>query len=128
MALLDNLDPTDCLLLIPKPAYHEEWEGRTEKLNKSIINIVGQSKIKYIDSRNPVKVYNQIKSILSDPNYLKYNHMISPLGTKPQTLGLFYYLSNNPSDTILIYGSPIRHNHLFYSKGIGRSWILHYFR
>lgn len=124
VALLEEVDPEDCLLFIPKPAYHREWEGRTEEMNKEIINMVGSSKIKYIDSRSPVKVANEIDRILSLKSYEKYNHIISPLGTKPQTLGLYLYMSSNPINTILIYGAPLRHNELFYSKGIGRSWIL----
>lgn len=124
VALLEDVDPEDCILLIPRPPYHPEWEGRTEEMNKEIINMVGKSKIKYIDSRNPIKVASQIKDILSNSRYSKFNHIISPLGTKPQTLGLYFYISSTPQNTILIYGAPLRHNELFYSKGIGRSWIL----
>lgn len=124
LALLEEMDPAECLLLIAKPAYHKEWEGRTEELNTGIINIVGKSKIEYIDSRNPVLASQQLYKILSDSKYSNYNHVISPLGTKPQTLGLYLYISTNPSNTILVYGSPLRHNEPFYSRGIGRSWIL----
>ena len=124
LALLEEMDPAECLLLIPKPAYHAEWEGRTEEMNRGIIGMVGRSNIKYIDSRNPIKVYEQLKSILSDSKFADYNHIFSPIGTKPQSLGLFLYLNDNPANTILIYGAPLRHNKLFYSEGIGRSWIL----
>ncbi|TET89579.1 MAG: hypothetical protein E3J35_09225 [Methanomassiliicoccales archaeon] len=126
LALFEEMDPTECLLFIGKPAYHDEWEGRTEIMNSGIINIVGESKIVHIDSRNPVRVYERLKSTLRSPQYSKYNHIISPLGTKPQTLGLYQYLSSNPRDTVLIYGSPLRHNEPFYSEGIGRSWLLPY--
>lgn len=123
MRLLENIDPTECLLLVPKPAYHPEWEGRTEEMNKEIINIVGQSNIKYIDSRDPIIVAKGLKSILSN-GYSKYNCLISPMGTKPQALGLYLYWSTNPTDTSLIYSAPLRHNDLFYSEGIGRTWML----
>lgn len=123
MALLENIDPTECLLLIPKPAYHSEWEGRTEEMNKEIINIVGNSNIKYIDSRNPVLVATQLKTILSE-SCSKYNCLISPMGTKPQTFGLYLYWTTNPADTSLIYNAPLRHNNLFYSEGIGKIWKL----
>jgi hypothetical protein len=126
LALYEEMDPTDCLLLIAKPSYHEEWEGRAEKMNKEIINTVGNSKIGYIDSRNPIKVSSQLHELLSNQTYKQYNHIISPLGTKPQTLGLHLYLSSNPLNTVIIYGSPARHNELFYSKGIGRTWVLPY--
>jgi hypothetical protein len=127
LALYEEMDPTECLLLIAKPAYHREWEGRTEKMNKEIINTVGASKVRYVDSRNPIVVAAQLRELLSSSAYLQYNHIISPLGTKPQTVGLHLYLSTNPPNTTLVYGSPARHNELFYSKGIGRSWILPYF-
>ena len=123
MALLENIDPTECLLLIPKPAYHPEWEGRSEEMNKEIINIVGDSNIKYIDSKNPALVAKQLKTILSE-SCSKYNCLISPMGTKPQTFGLYLYWSTNPADTSLIYNAPLRHNDLFYSEGIGKTWIL----
>lgn len=123
MGLLENIDPTECLLLIPKPAYHPEWEGRTEEMNKEIINIVGQSNIKYIDSRDPIIVAEGLKSIISE-GYSKYNCLISPMGTKPQTFGLYLYWSANTVNTTLIYSAPLRHNDLFYSKGIGRTWLL----
>lgn len=123
-ALLEEMDPAECLLLIPKPAYHKEWEGRTEKMNKGIIKMVGESNVSYLDSRNPIKVKNQLKTILKDEKYQNYNHIISPLGTKPQTLGLYLYLREDPTNTVVIYGAPLRHNNLFYSEGIGRSWII----
>lgn len=124
MGLLENIDPTECLLLIPKPAYHPEWEGRTEEMNKEIINVIGQSSVEYIDSRNPMLVSNQLNDLLSKPEYSKYNILVSPMGTKPQAIGLYLYWSKNPSNTTLIYSSPLRHNDLFYSKGIGRTWLL----
>jgi len=128
LALLEDMDPTESLLLIARPAYHKEWEGRTEQMNSEIINIVGKSKIKYIDSRNPVLISRQLFDILSNPQYSNYNHIISPLGTKPQTLGLYLYVSSKRNNATLIYGSPSRHNEPFYSHGIGRSWILPFYK
>ena len=128
LALLEETDPAECLLLIPKPAYQKEWEGRTEVMNKGIINIVGKISIEYIHSRNPLKVAQKLNTILLKQKFLRYNHIISPLGTKPQTLGLFLYLLDNPANTVLIYGTPSRHNELFYSRGIGRSWSLPFFK
>ncbi len=123
MALLENIDPAECLLLVPKPAYHPEWEGRTEKMNKEIINIVGESNIRYIDSRNPMLVSQQLNNILTD-KYSSYNCIISPMGTKPQTVGLYLFSSKYKDDISLIYTSPLRHNDPFYSEGIGETWIM----
>jgi hypothetical protein len=128
LSLLEEMDPTKCLLLVAKPAYHPEWEGRTEEMNEEIINTVGKARIRYVDSRNPVLVSEQLKELLSNRTNAEYNHIISPLGTKPQTLGLYLYLSTDPPSTVVIYGSPSRHNELFYSKGIGRSWVIPFSR
>lgn len=124
MALYENIDPVETLLLIADPPYRPEWRGRTEEMNREIINTVGESKIKYIDSRNPILIAKQLFEILSDEKYTQYNHIISPLGTKPQALGLYIYLTSNPQNIILLYGAPLRHNNLFYSYGIGRTWKL----
>ena len=128
MALYEDLDPADCMLLIADPPYRKEWKGRTEALNKEIINVVGKTKIRYIDSRNPIKVESQLSKILASEGCIGYNHIISPLGTKPQTIGLFLYMLKNPANTLLTYGSPLRHNNLFYSYGIGRTWELPFTR
>jgi len=124
LGLYEEIDPNECLLLIPDPPYREEWKGRTETMNKAIINMVGKSKISYIHSRNPNEVCEQLKRLLSKPEYRDFNHIISPLGTKPQVLGLFLYLIKNPPNTNLVYGAPLRHNDPFYSKGIGRTWVI----
>lgn len=125
LSLFEKIEPEECLLLLADPPYWPEWKGRAEDMNKSLIHLLGDKKIIKIDSRNPIKVCEQLNSILTHNSYNKYNHLISPLGTKPQALGLFYYISKyNPKNTILTYSAPLRYNTLFYSKGIGRTWHL----
>ena len=124
MALYDSIDPSDCLLLVADPPYHPEWKGRTEEMNQEIIGIAGRNKIRYLDSRNPIKVACQLRNILTEEKYSEYNHIISPLGTKPQILGLYAYLSLYSNKTIVQYGAPLRRNDLFYSTGIGKTWEL----
>lgn len=53
-----------------------------------------------------------------------YSHNIHPMGTKHQAFGLYLYWTTKPTTTSLIYSAPLRHNDLFYSKGIGRTWVL----
>ena len=121
-SLYENMDTAETILLIADPPYYEKWKGRAEKMNQKIINLVGKDKIKKIDSRDPFKVAQQLKIILSDEKYKNYNHFISPLGTKLQLLGLFLYLETKPKMTNLIYCVPLRHNELFYSYGLGKTW------
>ncbi len=122
ISIFEKVDPSDCLLLIGKPAYHTEWEGRTEEMNRNLINLVGKEKIKYIDSRDPILISNQLENLLNNPTFSNSNKIIAPLGTKPQILGLFFYLHTNKYLNNVIYSSPLRHNHLFYSTGIGPTW------
>ena len=126
MAMYEAMDPSDCLLLVADPPYNKGWSGRAQEMNKEIINTVGPSKIRYIHSREPYTVSLQLNELLSKREYAESNHIISPLGTKPQAIGLYMYLTSNPPNTVLMYGSPARNNELFYSRGVGRSWILQF--
>ena len=123
MAIFESIDPEKCLLIIPKPPYKPEWEGRTEEMNKEIINVVGQKNIYFADARNPNKVKNQLHEIVSKSNISNYNHIFAPLGPKPQLLGLFDFYMENSDKINIVYVSPLRHNPL-YSTKIGRSWII----
>ncbi|MFX1538410.1 MAG: hypothetical protein ACFFDI_29820 [Promethearchaeota archaeon] len=123
IALFENIDPDECLLIVAKPAYNLEWEGRTEKMNKEIINLVGRKKVKYLHSRNPRIVTEQLEKLLLSKKFLTYNHFIAPLGTKPQVLGLFNYYQNHQEQTNVVSISPLRHSEL-YSKEIGKTWVL----
>ena len=46
------------------------------------------------------------------------------LGTKPQTLGIYGYVRTCADPPAIVYASPLRHNHEFFSHGIGNTWIL----
>ncbi|MHA1999881.1 MAG: hypothetical protein ACTSU9_17355 [Promethearchaeota archaeon] len=121
-SLYENIDPAETILLIAKPPYHDNWDGRAEYMNQKIINLVGERKIKYIDARDPFKVASQLIDILNKDEYSQYNLLISPLGTKLQLIGLFLYICLNPNSTNLIYSVPFKHNELFYSHGTGDIW------
>lgn len=123
MAILEAMDPERCLLLIPNPPYKPEWEGRTEKMNQEVINLVGKDNIQYVDSRNPCAIKEQIQEIISNVDMSHYNYVFAPLGPKPQLLGLFDYYMENSENTNIVYVSPLRHNDI-YSEEIGRTWII----
>jgi hypothetical protein len=124
LSLFEKVEPAECLLFIADPPYNDEWRGITEKMNEAIINLAGEDKKKPLEARDPLVVAEQLHSVLSSNEYSKYNHMIAPLGTKPQTVGLHLYMQTNPLNTILLYNRPLRHNQPFYSEGIGKTWHL----
>jgi hypothetical protein len=126
LALFENLDPNEAILVVPKPAYHPEWEGRTEDLNAALISLLGARKVVYADSRDPLRVATALSSLLQDPEYAadKFNRYVSPLGTKPQVVGLYLYWREHRGEMSVIYAQPLRHNRRFYSHGVGSTWIL----
>lgn len=126
LALYENLDPNEAILIVPKPAYHPEWEGRTEDLNGALISLVGTKRVVASDSRDPVRVASTLASVLESPEYStdRFNCHVSPLGTKPQVVGLYLYWRKHRGEISVIYAQSLRHNQRFYSHGIGKTWIL----
>jgi hypothetical protein len=126
MSLFNNLDPNETLLIVPKPAFHEEWEGRTENMNRDLITLLGDEKIKYADSRDSLKVATTLSQILGgdEHNLQDWSCCISPLGTKPQVLGLYLFWRDHPTRFSILYAQPLKHNEFFNSTGVGRTWQL----
>ena len=125
MALFQTIEPNDTVLLVPKPAYRPEWEGRTEELNRRMISLLGQDSIAYADSRDPLKVKMALANVLCARNPIRdWTCLISPLGTKPQAVGLYSFWRENPESCALVYAQPLRHNERYYSTGSGPTWEL----
>ena len=60
MALFQTIEPNETVLLVPRPAYRPEWEGRTEELNRQLVSLLSEDAIVYADSRDPVQVKNRL--------------------------------------------------------------------
>jgi hypothetical protein len=123
-AIYENEEPNDIVLVIPKPAYHKEWEDRTENMNQMLIRMVGEEKIRFAHSLNPLLVSLTLKKLLSDFPFEKWRWSVVPLGTKPQSVGLYMFWRENKDLFSIIYAPPLKHNYDFYSKGIGKTWLL----
>ena len=123
-AVWDSLEFHDTLLLIPKPAYREEWNTLTESFNSSLLEIVGRGNSRELDSRDPLKVEEQLHQYLSEPEYSgeNWNYYLCPLGTKLQTVGMFLFMMDSVSLPTVVYARPFKHNYNF-SKGSGPSWL-----
>jgi hypothetical protein len=127
MALVNNFEPNETILIIPDPPYHPEWKGRTEEMNRNLIEIIGSEKVESIDSLNPHLMLKKLESLFGiDGKYdlRNYHCSISPLGTKPQALGLYLFWRQHKGKFSIVYAPPCKHNESFYSKGIGRTWQL----
>ena len=125
MALFQAIEPNETVLLVPKPAYRREWEGRTEDLNRQLVSLLGQDAIAYADARNPLQVKNALAKVLGTRYPTNdWTCLVSPLGTKPQTVGLYSFWRENPDSCAIVYAQPLRHNERYYSEGSGPTWEL----
>lgn len=127
MALYEDLDPDETVLIIPKPAYHEEWEGRTERLNQNLISLLGDDKLWYADSRDPVQVFNSLENLLGPVgryDFHKWNCCIAPLGTKPQTVGLYLFCRKHVGKEAITYAHSLQAVSMLEPRKVGRTWSL----
>ncbi|WP_437225975.1 hypothetical protein SH661x_004340 [Planctomicrobium sp. SH661] len=125
LAVYEQVQPMHTTIVIPSPPFRPEWEGRTQIFNRDLLSLTGDEPCQQSDALDPEDTTNLLQQLFVDnvrrgPNAV----VISPLGTKPQTLGLFAYLREAHDPPAVIYASPLRHNQSFFSHGIGKSWIL----
>jgi|GEM_PF-5577191 len=126
MAIYNHIDPDETFLIIPDPPYQNDWEGRTEQLNANLINAVKSENIHRMHSSDP-RIFRKEFEQFIDENGVsigEFNCRISPLSTKPQSLGLFDYWRKNRGDFSLIYATPLNKKRLFDPVGIGTRHIL----
>jgi hypothetical protein len=125
LALWENIEPNKTIAIIPKPAYHPEWEGKTEEMNPALLSALDKDSILYADSRDPTSTFELLEEIIMpDCVSTNSNLYIAPLGTKLQAVGIYYFVAKYPDMASVIYASPLRHNEEFRSTGIGSTWLL----
>jgi hypothetical protein len=125
LAAYENVEPIQATLVISHPPFKSEWLGRVEQLNRELLAVMGNQEPVYVDPIDPSATRRALNVVFSDAGKLgAFAKIICPLGTKPQTVGVYSYLRTAPDPPALVYASPLRHNHTFYSHGIGRTWVL----
>jgi hypothetical protein len=125
LAVYEHVQPMQTTLLIPFPPFKPSWIGRTEKFNSDLLAVVGAELTVNVDSIDPDATYAALEGILGDRMKRgQHAKIVCPLGTKPQTLGIYSYVRNCIDPPAVLYASPLRHNHEFFSHGVGKSWIL----
>lgn len=122
--IYENLDPNEALLVVPDPPYHEEWRGRTEEMNKHLLKIIGEDKVKGAHSQDPVKMALELEEIFKEYPLDDWRCSIAPLGTKPQVLGLYLFWRKNKGKFSIIYAHVLRHNEPFFSTGVDQPLLL----
>lgn len=125
LAAYEHIQPIETTLIVPDPPYRPEWKGRTETFNCDLIKLVGKSSIIKVDAINPTSTLDGLRTCLGLENDRSAHcKVVCPLGTKPQTVGIYMYARACSDPPALVYASPLRHNHDFYSHGIGNVWLL----
>lgn len=125
-ATYELLQPRRTTLIIPDPPFRESWRGRTEQLNENLLSVVGGASLLKADALDPESSY----AILEDAfgpvdSRSEFSRALCPLGTKPQMLGAYMYLRRSFDPPAVIYTGALRHNHSYYSRGVGNSWLIH---
>jgi hypothetical protein len=125
LAVYEHIQPMQTTLIIPYPPYKPAWEGRTEEFNATLLATLGDQPTEKVDAIDPNEATSSLLRILGKENARgSHAKVICPLGTKPQTLGIYSYVRACIDPPAIIYASPLRHNHDFFSHGIGNMWIL----
>ena len=124
LAVYEHTQPMRTTLAMPDPPYRPSWAGRTERFNRDLLALVGEGEVRRIDGLDPNATSVALSEVLGRSGRDDFARIICPLGTKPQTLGIYGYLRTADDPPAVVYAGPLRHNHRFYSTGIGESWIL----
>jgi hypothetical protein len=125
LAVYEHIQPMQTTLAVPYPPFKPSWIGRTEKFNADLLAIVGEELTVKVDSIDPDVVHSALVEILGPAGRRDhYARVLCPLGTKPQTLGIYSYIRECVDPPAIVYASPLRHNHEFFSHGVGNSWVL----
>ena len=124
LAVYEQIQPMKTTLAIPDPPYRREWTGRTERFNQDLLTLVGEQGVLKIDALDPEVASEALSKVLGRSGRDDFARIICPLGTKPQTLGVYNYVRKADDPPAIVYAGPLRHNHAFFSTGLGETWIL----
>ena len=124
MAVYEHIQPMKTTLAVPHPPFRPGWTGKTEQFNRDLLSLVGEQAVLKIDALDPDATNETLTDVLGRSGRGDFARIISPLGTKPQTLGVYNYIRKSDDPPAIVYAGPLRHNHAFYSRGIGKTWIL----
>lgn len=125
LSVYELIQPMQTTLFIPHPPYRPEWQGLIEEFNQDVLNLAGREHAKRVDPLNSGATESALREVIGTAERRgAHAVVICPLGTKPQTLGVFEYLRGAKDPAAIIYANPLRHNRTFYSEGIGDSWVV----
>jgi hypothetical protein len=127
LGLWQSIEPHKTLAVLADPPYRSEWKGVAERLNAPLLASLDDSCVFRVDPRNPISTYRFLCETITSANWeAGTNFYIAPMGTKPETVGVFAFCRDYPDSATVIYCSPINHRHEYLSQGVGDVWELPY--
>lgn len=123
-AVYNICEPDEATLVIPKPAFYPSWEGKTERMNNTLLKIVGKSNTVFADPINVDDVIATLENITKKYPLTKFRWTVVPMGTKPQALGLYLFWKKHPNSFTILHADPLKNNPIFSSVGIGKTRLL----
>jgi hypothetical protein len=125
-ATYEILQPRRTTLIVPRPPFRPSWEGRTEFLNGNLLSVVGTRTVQAADALDPTSSRQILEKVFGAVTQRAVeSRVICPLGTKPQLVGAYSYIRESQDPPAVIYTGCLRHNHSYYSRGVGNSWLIH---
>lgn len=124
LAVYEQIQPLKTTLAVPDPPYRPEWTGRTERFNRDLLVLAGPQAVRRVDALDPDDARATLADVLGGSQRGDFAKIVCPLGTKPQTLGIYDYVRQADDPPAIMYAGPLRHNHTFYSTGFGETWVL----
>ena len=123
LAVYEQIQPLKTTLAVADPPYRASWAGRTEQFNRDLLALTGAQSVCKVDALDPEGASVALENVLGETRS-DFARIVCPLGTKPQTLGIYEYIRGMDDPPAVVYAGPLRHNHTFYSKGLGETWLL----
>lgn len=126
LALWEHLEPNITIPVIPDPPFREDWANRTEVQNCYLLSTIPTELVQRSHSIKPSDTEDLlIKLITSEEfNIHNYNYRIAPLGTKPQTLGIYRFWRRNRGLATIMYASPVTYREDRAKYSVGRTWLI----
>jgi hypothetical protein len=126
LALWEHLEPNETLVVIPDPPLRNEWKGRTENQNKYLLSCLPPEHVFSSDSLDPQDTEQLLNKLIGDPAYStdKYDYTVSPLGTKPQVVGVYRFWRRRRGLFTIMYASPVRYREERATFPAGPTWLI----
>lgn len=120
-SLIDRFSADLNWLFITSPGSISKWDSYCEEYNKGLLyEIPPKGKIPALE---PIKVSEVLSNFITQDIAEKYNIFISPLGTKPQLIGILYFMLNHSEIPVnIVTTSVVSHNVPYYSSGVGETF------